>query len=95
MWELDHKKAEHQRMLWCFQIVVLEKILESHLDRKEIKPINPEGNQPWIFIGETVLKLKLRYFGHLMWSWLIGNDPDDGKHGRQKENVATEDEIVG
>jgi len=51
---------------WCFRIVVLEKALERPLDCKEIKPVNPEGNQPWIFIGRTMLKLKLPYFGHLM-----------------------------
>ena len=45
--------------------VVLEKTLENPLDCKEIKPINPKGNQSWLFIGGTVLKLKLQYFGHL------------------------------
>ena len=51
---------------WCFQIVVLEKTLESPLDCKEIKPVNPKGNQPWIFIGRTNAEAKLQYFGHLM-----------------------------
>ena len=46
---------------------MLEKILESPLDYKEIKPVNPKGNQPWIFIERTVLELKLQYFGFLMW----------------------------
>ena len=46
------KKAEVLKN-WCFQIVVLEKILESPLDGKEIKSVNPKGNQPWIFIGRT------------------------------------------
>ena len=45
------KKVEHQ--IWCFQIVVLEKTLESPLDNKEIKLVNPKGKQPWIFIGKT------------------------------------------
>ena len=45
---------------------MLEKTLESPLDSKEIKPVNPKGNQPWLFIGRTVLKLKFQYFGHLM-----------------------------
>ena len=49
---------------WCFWTVVLEKILESHLDCKEIQPVHPKGNQSWIFIGRM---LKLQYFGHLMW----------------------------
>ena len=44
---------------------MLEKTLESPLDGK-IKPVNPEGNQPWIFIGRTDVKLKLQYFSHLM-----------------------------
>ena len=52
MWELDHKEGWVQKN-WCFQTVVLEKTLESPLDSKEIKPVNPKGNQPWIFIGRT------------------------------------------
>ena len=63
MWELDHKEGWALKN-WCFWTVVLEKILESLLDSKEIKPVIPKGNQPWIYI---VLKLKLQYFGHLMW----------------------------
>ena len=51
---------------WCFWTVVLEKTLESSLDCK-IKPVNSKGNQPWIFTGRTMVKLKLQYFGHLMW----------------------------
>ena len=50
---------------WCFWTVVLEETLENPLDSKEIKPVNPEGNQPWILIGG--LMLKHQYFGHLMW----------------------------
>ena len=46
------KKAECQKN-WCFQIVVLEKTFESPLDWKEIKPVNPKENKPWIFIGRT------------------------------------------
>ena len=52
---------------WWFQIVVLEKTFKSPLDRKEIKPVNPKGNQPWIFLEGRMLKLKFQYFGHLMW----------------------------
>ena len=44
MWELGHKKVEHQRIV---------KVLKSPLDSKGIKPVNPKGNQPWIFIGRT------------------------------------------
>ena len=52
MWELDHKEG-WVPMNWCFWTVVLEKTFESPLDCKEIKPVNPKGNQPWIFIGRT------------------------------------------
>ena len=52
MWELDHKETWEPKN-WCFQFVVLEKTFERHLDNKEIKPVNPKGNQPWIFIGRT------------------------------------------
>ena len=65
MWKLDHKESWALKD-WCFWTVVLEKILESPLDSKEIQPVNPKGNQPWTLIGKMVLKLKLRYFGHLM-----------------------------
>ena len=51
---------------WCFWTVVLEKTPESPLDCKEIKPVNPKGNQSWIFIGGLTLNLKLQYFGHLI-----------------------------
>ena len=52
---------------WCFWSVMLEKTLESPLDYKEIQPVHPKGNQSCIFIGRTDVKLKLQYFGHLMW----------------------------
>ena len=52
---------------WCFWAVELEKTLESPLDCKEIKPVNPKGNQSWIFTEELMLNPKLHYFGHLMW----------------------------
>ena len=74
---------------WSFQIVVLEKTLESTLDKKEIKPVNPKGNQRWVFIGRTVAEAE----APIQWpldvkSWLIGKDP--GKDWRQKEKGATE-----
>ena len=52
MWELDHKESWALKN-WCFWTVLLEKIPESPLDRKEIKPVHLKGNQPWIFIGRT------------------------------------------
>ena len=52
------------KKIWHWE---LEKTLESPLDSKEIKPVNPKGNQPWIFIKGLMLKTKLQYLGHLMW----------------------------
>ena len=67
MWELNHKESWVPKN-WCFWTVVLEKTLESPLDFEEIKTVNPKGNQHWIFIGRIdALKLKLQYFGPLMW----------------------------
>ena len=63
MWELDRKESWVLKN-WCFWTVVLEKTLESLLDCKENKPVNPKGNQS---LEELVLNLKLQYFGHLMW----------------------------
>ena len=51
---------------WCFWTVVLEKVLKNPLDCKEIQPVHPKGDQSWVFIGRTDVKLKLQYFGHLM-----------------------------
>ena len=66
MWELDHKDGWAPKN-WCFWTVVLEKTLESSLDCKEIKPINPKGNQPWIFTGRTDAEAEAPIFDHLMW----------------------------
>ena len=63
MWELDYKESWAPKN-WCFWTVVLKKTLESPLDCKEIKQVNPKGDQPWIFIRE--LMLKLQYLSHLM-----------------------------
>ena len=87
------KEAERLKN-WCFRTVVLERTLESPLDCKEIKPVNPKGNQPWIFIGALILKLKLQQFGHLMQSWLIGKGPDAGKEWGQEEKGTTEAEGI-
>ena len=64
MWELDYKESWAPKY-WCFWTVVLEKTLESPLDCKELKPVNPKGNQS---LEGLMLKLKLQYFGHLMGS---------------------------
>ena len=67
MWELDYKENWVPKN-WCFWTMVLGNTLESPLDCKEIQTVHPEGNQSWIFIGRMLkLKLKLQYFGHLMW----------------------------
>ena len=66
MWELDYNKRWMLKN-WCFWTVVLKKTLESPLDCKEIQPVHPKGNQSWISIEGLMLKLKLQYFGHLMW----------------------------
>ena len=65
MWELDLKESWRLKN-WCFWTVVLEKTLESPLDCK-IQPVHPKGNQSSIVVGRLMLKLKLQYFGHLMW----------------------------
>ena len=77
------KKAEHQRTdafeLWCWRR------LESPLDYKEIKPVNPKGNQFWIFIGRTDAETE----APILWlpdvkNWLIWKDLDAGKDWRQR-----------
>ena len=79
----------------CFWTVLLEETLESPSDCK-IKPVNPKGNQSWIFIGRTDAEANTP----ILWppdgkSWLTGKDPDAGKHGRQEEMGMTDDEMVG
>ena len=64
--ELDYKESWVPKN-WCLWTVVLEKTLECPLDSKEIKPVHPKGNQSWISLEGLMLKLKLQYFGHLMW----------------------------
>ena len=81
---------------WWFWIVVLEMTFESPLDCKEIKPVNPKGNQPWIFIGRTDAEAKTP----TLWlpdakNWLIWKDPDAGKDWGQEKKGTTEDEMVG
>ena len=89
MWEFDHKEGWVPKN-WCFQTMMKEKTLESPLDYKEIKPVHPKGNQPWIFIGRTSAKAE----APILWprdvnSWLIGKDPDSRKDWGQEENRVT------
>ena len=75
MWELDHKEDWVQKN-WCLWTVVLEKTLESPLDCKKIKPVNPKGNKSWIFIGKTDAEAE----APILWppdakNWLIRKDP--------------------
>ena len=96
MWELDHKESWAPKN-WCFLTVVLEKTLESPLDCKEIKLVNPKGDQPCIFIRRTDAEAE----APILWppdakSWLTGKDPDAGKDwGQQEEKGTTEDKMVG
>ena len=85
MGELDYKERWALQN-WCFWTVVLEKIVECPLDCEEIKPIDPKGNQSWIFIGRIDAEAETPIF----WppdgkNWLIWKDPDAGKDWRQEE----------
>ena len=95
MWKLDYKESWALKN-WCFWTMVLEKTLESSLDCKEIQPVNPKGNQSWIFIGKTDVEAETP----ILWpsdgkNWLIWKDPDARKDWRQEENGTIEDEMVG
>ena len=97
MWELDHKEIWVLKN-WCFWTVVLEKTLESPLDCKEIKPVNPKGNPSRIFIGRTDAEAEAHlmwrwasYFGHLMWrtdslekTLILGKIEGRRRRGRQR-----------
>ena len=85
VWDLDHKEGWAPKN-WCFQIIVLEKTLESPLDCKKIKPINPKENQSWIFIGKTDAEAAAAVLWPLdVKSQLIGKDSDAGKiEGRRR-----------
>ena len=85
MWELDHKEGSVPKN-WCFWTVVLEKTLESSLDSKEIKPINPKRNPSWIFIRRADAEAE----APILWppdakNWLTWKDPDAGEDWRQKK----------
>ena len=90
MWELDYKEnwALKNR---CFWTVVLDKIIESPLDSKQIQPVHSKGNQSWIFIGRADAEAEVP----ILWpldskSWLIGKDPDARKIWGQEDKEATE-----
>ena len=94
MWELGCEESWVLKN-WWFWTMVLEKTLESLLDCKEIQPVNPKGNQSWIFIGRTDVEAE----APILWppdakSWLIGKAPDAGKDWGQEEKGMTEDEVV-
>ena len=94
MWELDHKKGWALKN-WCLWIVVLEKTLMSLSDCNKIKPVNPKGNQPWIFIGRTDAETEaLILCLPNVKNCLIGKDLVSGKDWRQKEKREAEDEMV-
>ena len=82
MWELGHKEGWVPKN-WCLWIVVQEKTLESPLDSKDIKPINPKGNKPWIFIGKTDAETPILWPPDVK-SQLIGKDTDAGKDWTQE-----------
>ena len=89
IWELDYEESWALKN-WCFWTVVLEKTLESPLDCKEIQPVQPKGDQSWIFIGRTDFEAETP----ILWpadvkSWLIWKDPDAGKDWRLEEKGMT------
>ena len=95
MWEPDYKESWASQN-WCFWTVVLEKTLESPLECKQIQPVNPKGNQSWIFFGRTDAEAEIP----ILWppnvkNWLIWKDPNAGKDWRWEEKGTTEDEMVG
>ena len=95
MWELDYKESWALKN-WCFWTMVLEKILQSPLYCKEIKPVNPKGNQSWIFIGRTDVEAETP----ILWppderNWLIWKDHDAGKDWGWEEKGMAEGGMVG
>ena len=98
MWELDYKESWALKN-WCFWTVVLEKTLESPLDCKEIQPVYPKEISPEYSLEGLMLKLKLQYFGHLMWrtdsleKTLMLAKIEGGRRGRQKMRWLDEHEF--
>ena len=93
MWDLDHKEGWTLKN-WWFQIALLEKTLESPLDCKEIKPVNPKGHQPWLFFGRTDAEaeasilwppdVKTRLFGKESFSLMLGKIVGDRRREWQR-----------
>ena len=93
-WELDCEESWAPRN-WCFWTVVLEKILESPLDYKEIQPVHPKGDQSWVCTRRADVEAETPILWPLyVKSWVIGKDPDAGKDWR-REKRTTENEMVG
>ena len=89
MWELDCEDSLGPKN-WCFWTVVLEKTLVSPFDCKDIQPVHSKGDQSWVFFGRTDAKAETP----ILWppdvkSWLIGKDPDAGRHWGQEEKGTT------
>ena len=93
MWESDNKGGWVTKN-HCFWTMVLVKTLESPLDFEKIKPVNPKGNQPWMFTGKTDAEAPILWPPDAK-SQLAGKDPDAGKDWGQEEKGVTEDETVG
>ena len=90
---MEHREGWALKNL-CFQTVVLEKTPEGPLDSKEFQPVNPKGNQSWIFIGKTDAEAPILWLPDAK-SWLIRKDPDAVEDSGQEEKGATEDQMVG
>ena len=94
MWELDHNEGWVPKN-WCFWTVVLERTLESPLNCRDIKRVNPKGNECWVFIGRTDAEAEVPIFWPLDVNWLVGKDPDAGKDWGQEEKGMTAAEMGG
>ena len=95
MWELNHKEGWAPKN-WWLQIVMIDNTLESPLDSKEVKPVNPKEINSEYSLDGLMLKVKLQFFGHLMQTAnSLGKDPAAGKDWRQEEKAMTEGEMVG
>ena len=99
MWDFEVQKNRHHYFLilanWRFWTMVLEKTLENPLDCKEIQPVHPKRDQPWVFTGRTDAETETQ----ILWpphakSWFFEKDPDAGRDWGQEENGMTEGEMA-